>query len=110
MPYSRGSAGEPQLDVRLDRVPPLVLEPVGPQLVGQADRPALVPADIQDDAASLVADHLHRRVQLLAAVAPERAEHVAGQALRVHAREHVGAVADVAEHHRDMGASVDALS
>ena len=40
--------------------------------------------------------------QLHAAVAAQRAERVAGEALRVHADHHVGAVADVAHDERDV--------
>ena len=44
---------EPELDVGLHRVPALVLQLVGAQLVGQPDRPALVAPDVQDDPAAL---------------------------------------------------------
>ena len=44
----------------------------------------------------------HGRLQLRAAVAPRRMEDVAGQAGRVHPREHVFAVADVAADERDV--------
>ena len=49
----------------------------------------------------------HRRVELRAAVAARRVEHVAGQALRVHADEHVLAVADLAAHQRDVRLAVE---
>src|SRR6185295_13505437 len=44
---------EPELEVRLDRVSSVVLKLIRTQLVRQADRPALVSADVQDDASSL---------------------------------------------------------
>ena len=42
------------------------------------------------------------RVELAAAITPERVQDVAGQALRVHAHHDVGAVAHVAQHERDV--------
>src|SRR5437016_5467421 len=74
---------EPELDVRLDRVTSLILQLVGAQLVSQADRAAFVSADVQDDAPPFRADQLEGPLQLAPAVAPERAEHVTGEALRV---------------------------
>ena len=92
--------------VGLDRVEPLVLQLVGANLVGQADAaPFLV--QVQQHAAPFGGDPLHRRVELRAAVAARRVEHVAGQALRVHAHQHVLAVADVAAHERDVRLAVD---
>ena len=41
-------------------------------------------------------------MQLRTAVAPQRAEHIPGQALRVHPDEHIGAVADVPRSERDV--------
>ena len=81
MPYSRESAGKPELLVRLDGVAALVLERVRAQLVAEADAAALVPAQVHDDALTLRRDLLERGVELQAAVAAHRAEHVAGEAL-----------------------------
>ncbi len=78
--------GPAQVDVRLDGVPAGVLQGVGPDLREQADPPALVPAQVDDDAA-LVRGLLERRVQLRTAVAAQRAEGVPGQALGVHAHQ-----------------------
>ena len=50
---------------------------------------------------------LHRAVELHAAVAAQRAEHVAGEALGVHADEDVLAVADLAPHERDVLRAVE---
>ena len=55
--YSRASTGSPSSSLGVDRVEPAVLEPVRAQLVGEADAPALVPAQVDDDAA-LVGDPL----------------------------------------------------
>ena len=72
----------------------------------QADAAALVPAHVEHDAAALARHRGQRRVQLGPAVAAQRAEDVAGQALGVHPDQHVLAVADVAEHERDVLAAV----
>ncbi len=80
--------GEPELDVRVDGVPPVVLEVVGAQLVGEADAPPLVAAEVDDHSHAFLADPAYRGFELRAAVAAERAEHVAGQALAVHPDEH----------------------
>ena len=95
--------------VGLDGVEPLVLQLVGADLVGQADAaPFLV--QVQQHAAALLGDPLHRRVELRAAVAARRVEDVAGQAARVDAHQHVLAVADLALDQRDVGLAVDARS
>ena len=77
-----------ELEVRVDGVEALVLQVVGAQLVQQAD-PAALLGEVEQDAAALVLDHRERRLELLAAVAAQRVEDVAGQALGVHADEHV---------------------
>ena len=61
---------------------PVVLQLVGPQLVGDADPPALVPAQVDDDAGAGLGDHPHRRVQLRTAVAAPGREHVARSGTR----------------------------
>ena len=85
---------------------PGVLQLVGLQLVHQADAAALVAAHVQHHAAALAGDHRHRGVQLRAAVAAAGAEHVTGEAFRVHAHQHVVPVAvrsgDVATDQRDV--------
>ena len=80
--------GQPELEVRVDGVEALVLQVVGAQLVEQADAAALL-GEVEQHAAALVLDHRERRLELLAAVAAQRVEDVAGQALGVHAHEHV---------------------
>ena len=57
--------------------------------MSEADAAAFVAAEVHDDADALLADAPQRGVELRAAVAAQRAEHVAGQALGVHAHEHV---------------------
>ena len=76
--------------VGLDRVEAVLLQAVGAQLVQQADAAALL-GEVEQHALALALDHRQRRFELLAAVAAQRVEDVAGEALRVHAHEHVGA-------------------
>ena len=73
-----------------------VLQRVGLQLVHQPDPPALVPAHVEDDPAALGRDRSRAACELGAAVAAQRAEDVAGEALGVDADEDVLAVAEVA--------------
>src|SRR3712207_8943843 len=48
----------------------------------RSDAAPLVAADVDDDALALFRDVAHRVVQLRSAVAAQRTEHVAGEALR----------------------------
>ena len=52
--------------------------------------PAALLGEVEQHAPALALDHRQRRLELLAAVAAQRVEDVAGQALGVHAHEHVG--------------------
>jgi len=62
--------------------------------------------EVQDDAATGARDGLERLLQLLATVAAERAEGVAGEALRVEADEHrLRPAQDAARDRNDLGAS-----
>src|SRR5258707_75075 len=70
------------MQVRLDRVHPVVLQRISPNLVAEPD-PAPFLMQINDHAAIRRHDSLERLLQLLAAVASRRREHVAGQALRM---------------------------
>ena len=93
---------EPELEVGLDRVAALVLERVRAQLVSEADAAALVAAQVDDDPLPLGRDLRERAVELHAAVAPQRAEHVAGEALAVHPHEHVLLARHLAPHEREV--------
>ena len=101
-----GVGGQAEVEVGVDGVGSGVLELVGLQLVQQADAPALVPADVEHDAAPLLGDGGQRGLQLGAAVAAQRPEDVAGEALGVHADQHVLAVADLAVDEGDVLALV----
>ena len=89
MPYSRLSTGRPSSQVGVDGVVALLLELVGADLVAEADAAALVAAQVDEDARALLLDQVERGLQLGPAVAAQRAEDVAGQALGVHPDEHV---------------------
>ena len=72
-------------------------------MCGDADAAALVAAEVDDDAAALRGDLPHRGVELRAAVAAARAEHVAGQALAVDPDEHrLAGGGDVTAHEREV--------
>ena len=101
MPQSRASAGKSELEVGLDRVQPVLLELVGLELVQEPDSATFL-GHVQEDAGALRLDARQRELELLAAVAAERVEDVAGQALRVHADEHVLGALDVALDQRDV--------
>src|SRR5215210_2796167 len=79
---------EPELEVRLDGVEAPLLELVGLELAEQAD-PASLLGHVEEDTALLGADALERLLELLAAVAAQRMEDIAGQALGVDADEDV---------------------
>src|SRR5438445_12588293 len=70
-------------------------------MVDEADAASLLP-QIEEDTAALLRDPRHRRVQLLATVAAQRSERVAGQTLGVDAHEHGLAVGDVAHRQCDV--------
>ena len=93
--------GEAELEVRLDRVEALLLQLVGLQLVQQADAAALL-RHVEEHAALLGADPRERELELLAAVAAQRVEDVAGEALGVDAHEHVLLALDLAADERDV--------
>src|SRR4029453_12678891 len=90
-----------ELEVRLDRVEPALLQLVRLQLRKQADAAALL-RHVEEDAALLRLDPLERELELVAAVAAERVEDVAGQTLGVHADEDVLRAVDLALHERDV--------
>ena len=97
---------QPEPQVRLDRVEPLLLQLVGAQLVEQPDAAPLL-AEVEQHAPALGLDHRQRRLELLAAVAAQRVEDIAGEALGVHAHEHVLRSLDVALDERDVVLAVE---
>ena len=99
-----GIGGQPELEVGVHGVFAGVLQLVGLQFVHQPDAAALVAAHVQHHAAPLPSDHRQRGIELGSAVATTGAEHVTGQALGVHAHQHVVTLtvgaADVATYQR----------
>ena len=89
-PYSRASTGQPEAVVGVDGVRSEILGEVRPQLVQQADAAAFVTRGVDEHATLLGSDEAQAVSQLDAAVAPQRAERIAGEALRVQADQHVG--------------------
>ena len=87
-------SGKAQGQVGLQGVHALILEGVGLQLVQQADAPALLP-HVEEYAPALPFNLGHGGGQLLAAVAPQGAEAVAGEALGVNPAQHISAVPNV---------------
>ena len=87
-------------EVGVDGVQPLVLEGVGPELLDQADAAPFL-RQVDQGADPLAADHLERQVELVAAVAAERLEQVAGEARRVHPHQRRGDRVEVAHDDGD---------
>ena len=102
-----GVGRQPELEVGVDRVAAVVLQRVGAQLVQQPDPAALVAAQVDTTPRPSSATARSAASSCGAAVAAQRAEHVAGEALRVHPHEHVAAVAESAGHQRDVLGAVD---
>ena len=73
---------EAEGDVRLDRVEAVVLQLVGADLVRQPD-PAALLAQVEEDPVRHPRESPQRCLELVPAIAPERPDGVAGQALRV---------------------------
>src|SRR5262245_23921169 len=77
---------EPKLFVGLNRIASLVLQFVSLEFGHQADAPPLLHFVDQNPSAGL-SDHGERHLQLLAAIAAQGAEDVAGEALRMDANQ-----------------------
>ena len=92
---------EPEREVRVDGVHPLLLQLVRLQLVQQPDAASLL-GHVQQHAAALGHDRAQRELELLAAVAAQRVEDVAGEAFRVDADEDVVHALDLPAYERDM--------
>ncbi len=78
--------GEAELLVGLDGIEPFLLQLVGVNLRRQADAAAFLP-HVKQHAVAGGFDLRERGVELVAAIAAQRAEDVAGEALAVHAHE-----------------------
>src|SRR5262249_20123176 len=74
---------EPQLQVRLNSIAPLILQRIGLNLVAQTDAAAFL-IQIEQNSAPFLLNHFHRLMELVSAVAPQRSQGVGSQATRVH--------------------------
>src|SRR3954468_9853147 len=92
---------EPERMIGLDRVDSGVLQLVSLQLGHQADAAPFLKV-IDHQSAAFLRDRLYGELELAAAIATLRAEHFAGQALRVDTQER-HPLAQVAEHEGDRG-------
>src|SRR5262249_2873373 len=97
---------EAELQIRLDRVEPLVLQGVRLDFIGQPD-PAAFLVEINYHAGIGAKNPLDRFSQLLAAIASIGPENVAGQALRVQPHQRRFAAADIALDQRQMLTTID---
>src|SRR6201999_153321 len=88
---------EAEGQVGVHRVEPAILERVGAYLVAEANSAPLL-TQIEEEPARLGGELLERHAELVAAIAAERPEGVAGEALGVEARQDVVPLEDVAVH------------
>ncbi len=75
------------MPVGIHGIEAIVLQLIRAQLVGEADATPFL-RQIQQHAAALVVQALHRGLQLLAAIAAQAAEQVAGEAGRMRTHRH----------------------
>ena len=92
---------EAEFMIGLHRVGAGILQPVGADLVDQADAAPFL-AHVKHDAAPFRGDAAQRALELGAAVAALAEQRVAGQALGVDAAQHRPAVRDIAQRQRQM--------
>ena len=90
-----------QMQVGVYGVHTLLLKLVGPDFVHQTDASALL-QEVNKGASTLLFNHAERLMQLLAAVASERPEAVAGSAGGVHAHKHRLVGSDIALYDGDV--------
>ena len=106
-PVVAGIGRKTQFEIRLDGVPPVVLEVVGGQLVEEPDPPALVTPDVDNDPLTGLTDGLHGRLELKTAIATEAGEHVAGEALGVSPHQNPVLPGDIAHHQSEVLPAVE---
>ena len=102
MPYSRESIGSPRSSLASTVSRPSSCSWYARHLVAEADAAPFVTAEVDDDPLPLGRDLAECGVELHAAIATQRAEHVAGETLRVHPHEHVGLARHLTPHERDV--------
>src|SRR5580704_15815802 len=98
---------QPELEVCLHGVAPLVLKAISVKLVDEPDSAPFVTAQVDDHALPGLRDALERGMKLRPAVAPLRPEQVARDALGMNANQHVGSTSHVPPHERDVLATVE---
>ena len=76
----------PERVIRIDGIHPVVLQRVRPQLRHKTDTAALLKF-VDHEAAAFIGDGVHGEVDLVPAVAAQRPEHFAREALRVDAQQ-----------------------
>jgi len=87
---------KPKLKIGLNRVQSLILQFVGAQLRHQPDAAPLLLL-VDQNACARLDDLVQRQLQLQTAIAPQRVEHIARQALRMNAHQR-GRRVDIAHH------------
>ena len=88
---------EAEGEVGLDRIEALVLKFVGADLLDKADAATLL-RQVDEHADPLLADHVERHVELVAAVAPQAVEQIAREARRVEPHERRRDVGRLSHH------------
>ena len=73
---------EAELLIRVERVEPGILQLIGPELVDEADAPALL-RQIEQHAVARSRDRGDRAAQLVTAIAAQAGEQIAGKTLRM---------------------------
>ena len=89
--YSLRSGAKPSLIFGLHRVKALLLKHIRLQFVDQTDAAAFL-AHVEDDATAFRLHLAHRGLELFSAVTAHGTEHISGEALGMHAAEHILAV------------------
>ena len=97
-----------QCVIRVDRVEAVILQFVGLQFRRQPDAAAFLVL-VDHDTAALGRDSLHGDSQLFTAIAAQRSENFAGDALRVDAQQRSSRSCRIAERHHQCCAAVRAV-
>ena len=92
---------EAQLEIGLQRIGAAVLQAIGPELVDEADAAALL-GQIEQQPAALARNLGDGALELVAAVAAQRPQQIAGEAGRMQARQHRAAMLRLADHDGEM--------
>ena len=99
---------EAELEIRFDGVIAFVLQGIGADLIDEADAAAFL-TQVDEDAPTFFGDLAHGCGELLAAVAAERSEAVAGEAFGVNAAEDGRSVIDLPHSEGDVVLAIHAI-